>query len=58
MAISRVARNKGLRWISGAAAVALAGAATFVPAYQAGKKAEPQDKEAGARGIRSVHHIE
>ncbi len=47
MAISRVARNKGLRWISGAAAVALAGAATFVPAYQAGKKAEPQDKEAG-----------
>ena len=48
METARATRNKGLRWIGGAAAITLAGAATFVPAYQAGKKAEPQDKE-GAR---------
>src|SRR5215467_4147031 len=30
-----------------AAAIALAGAAAFVPAYHAGKKAEPQEKDAG-----------
>jgi hypothetical protein len=30
-----------------AAAIALAGAAGFVPAYHAGKKAEPQEKDAG-----------
>ena len=30
-----------------AAAIALAGAAAFVPSYHAGKKAEPQEKEAG-----------
>jgi hypothetical protein len=46
MEISRATRSKGLRWMTGAAAVALAGAATFVPSYQAGKKAEPQEKEA------------
>jgi hypothetical protein len=45
METSRMIRTSGLRWIGGATAVLLAGAATFVPAYQAGKKAEPQDKE-------------
>ena len=30
-----------------AAAIALAGAAAFVPSYHAGKKAEPQEKDAG-----------
>jgi hypothetical protein len=35
--------SKG-RWA--VAAIALAGAAAFVPAYQAGKKGEPQEKEA------------
>jgi hypothetical protein len=39
-------RTKALRWTGGAAVVALAGTAAFVPAYPAGKKTEPQDKEA------------
>ncbi len=46
METSRAAKTNGTRWITGAAAVVLAGAATFVPAYQAGKKTEPQYKEA------------
>jgi hypothetical protein len=34
------------RWVTAAAAVALAGAAAVVPNYQAGKKGDPQGKEA------------
>jgi len=34
------------RWVVTGAAIALAGAAALVPAYYAGKKAEPQEKEA------------
>ena len=34
------------RWIIAAGAIALAGAATFVPSYHAGKKTEAQEKEA------------
>ncbi len=46
METSRAAKTRGLRWIGGAAAITLAGAATFVPTYQAGKKASPQEREA------------
>jgi hypothetical protein len=35
-----------LRWMVTAGVITLAGAATFVPCYQAGKKAEPQEREA------------
>jgi hypothetical protein len=45
METSRVTKSKGLRWVSGAAAIALTGSAAFVPSYQAGKKAEPQEKD-------------
>ena len=34
------------RWAAIGAAIALAGTAAFVPSYYAGKKADPQDKEA------------
>jgi hypothetical protein len=34
------------RWMVSAGVIILAGAATFVPCYRAGKKAEPQDREA------------
>jgi hypothetical protein len=50
MEISGATRTKALRWMGGAAVVALAGTAAFVPAYQAGKKAEPQDKGAARAG--------
>src|SRR5271165_637713 len=33
------------RWVATGAAIALAGAAAFVPAYYAGKKGDPQEKE-------------
>ena len=33
------------RWVATGAAIALAGAAALVPAYYAGKKADPQEKE-------------
>src|SRR3974390_1967582 len=46
METSQATKNERLRWMSGAAAITLAGAMTFVPAYQAGKKAEPQEKDA------------
>ena len=46
METSRAAKTRGLRWIGGAAALTLAGAATFVPTYQAGKKASSQEREA------------
>ncbi len=39
-------RGNGSRWMGAAVAITLTGAATFVPAYQAGKKAEPQEREA------------
>jgi hypothetical protein len=35
------------RWVATGAAIALAGAAAFVPAYYAGKKGDPQEKESG-----------
>src|SRR5208283_4232712 len=40
-----VARSRSFWMVP--AAVALAGAAAFVPSYHAGKKAEPQEKDAG-----------
>jgi hypothetical protein len=46
METSRASKSRGLRWVNATAAVALAGAAAIVPSYQAGKKAEPQEKEA------------
>jgi hypothetical protein len=46
MKTSRVRTSKNLRWVGAAAAIALAGAAAFVPSYEAGKKTEPQEKEA------------
>ena len=33
------------RWVATGVAIALAGAAAFVPAYYAGKKGDPQEKE-------------
>jgi len=41
---SRVA--KASRWVSGTALIVFAGTAAIVPAYQAEKKAEPQEREA------------
>jgi hypothetical protein len=38
------------RWVAATAAIALAGAAAFVPAYHAGKKTDPQEREA-ARAV-------
>jgi hypothetical protein len=46
MKTSQGATRSRSRWIIAAGMIALAGAATFVPAYHAGKKAEPQEKEA------------
>jgi hypothetical protein len=46
MEISAATRTKVLRWVSGAAVVALSGTAALVPGYQAEKKAGPQEKEA------------
>ncbi len=45
MKTSGTAKSKGLRWAGAAAAITLAGAATFVPAYQAERKASPQERE-------------
>ncbi len=50
MKTSQGAVRSRSRWIIAAGAIALAGAATFVPSYHAGKKAEPQEKEAKPRG--------
>jgi hypothetical protein len=38
------------RWVVAAAAMGLAGAAAFVPGYQAGRKSDPQEKEAKPSG--------
>src|SRR5208282_4013643 len=48
-AIMKIRPNsKGIssRWVATGAAIALASAAALVPAFYAGKKAEPQEKEA------------
>lgn len=37
--------TKVSRWVSGTAVIVFAGTTALVPAYQAGKKAEPQEKE-------------
>ena len=37
-------KNIGPRWMAATAAIALAGAAAFVPSYDAEKKAEPQER--------------
>jgi hypothetical protein len=42
----RSANRSTGRWVTAGAAMALAGAAPFVPAYQAGKKHDPQQQEA------------
>ncbi len=42
----RFPKNGGSRWMAAAAAIALAGAAAFVPGYYAGKKPDPQEKDA------------
>ncbi len=47
-----VARSRSFWMVP--AAVALAGAAAFVPSYHAGKKAEPQEKDAGHAADRST----
>ncbi|MGA2301355.1 MAG: DUF4139 domain-containing protein [Candidatus Acidiferrum sp.] len=41
----RNSKGSSSRWVSIGAAIALAGAIAFVPAYYAGKKADPQEKE-------------
>jgi hypothetical protein len=43
---SQVRGHRAARWAVTAAAMSLAGAAAFVPSYQAGKKHDLQDKEA------------
>ena len=45
METSGTTKSKGLRWAGAAVAITLAGAATFVPGYQAEKKASPQERE-------------
>ena len=42
----RNSKGTSFRWEAAGAAIALAGAAALVPAYYAGKKADPQEKEA------------
>ena len=46
MKTSRFLQSVTLRWAGAVATIALAGVAAFVPSYQAGKKSEPQEKEA------------
>ncbi len=46
MKTPRISKGSSSRWVATGAAIALAGAAALVPAYYAGKKADPQDKEA------------
>jgi len=46
MKTPRLLQNGGMRWLAATAAIALAGTAAMVPANQAGKKNEGQEKEA------------
>jgi hypothetical protein len=46
METSQNPRNAARRWATAGAAIALAGAAALVPSYQAGRKAESQEKNA------------
>lgn len=41
-------KSRAPRWMAAAAAIALAGAAAFVPSYEAGKKGEPQERGSAA----------
>jgi hypothetical protein len=47
MTIPRFPRKAASRWAAATAAIALAGAAAFVPEFHAGKKNEAQEKESG-----------
>jgi len=47
MTIPRFPRKAASRWAVATAAIALAGAAAFVPEFHAGKKNEAQEKESG-----------
>jgi hypothetical protein len=47
MTIPRFPRKAASRWAAAIAAIALAGAAAFVPEFHAGKKNEPQEREPG-----------
>ena len=44
MKSSESTKSRAPRWMAATAAIALGGAAAFVPSYEAGKKAEPQEK--------------
>jgi hypothetical protein len=46
MQTSKFPKAGASRWIAATAAIALAGAAALVPDYHAGRKADPQEKEA------------
>lgn len=48
MKISQSRKNASSRWLAASAVIALAGAAAVVPPYQAGKKAEDQEKSGAA----------
>jgi hypothetical protein len=43
----RFPKNAASRWVAATAAIALAGAAAFVPDFHAGKKNAPQEKDSG-----------
>jgi hypothetical protein len=43
-------KSRAPRWMAATAAVALAGAAAFVPSYEAGKKEQPQEKGSAQSG--------
>ena len=45
MKIPRVTKSAAPRWVAATAAIALAGAAAFVPEFHAGKKGGPQEKD-------------
>ena len=47
MTTPRFPRKAASRWAAATAAIALAGAAAFVPEFHAGKKNDPQEKEFG-----------
>jgi len=51
MKTPRWPKTKASRWVTATAAMALAGAAAFVPDYHAGKKPDPQEKEASRGSV-------
>src|ERR1700760_834061 len=50
MKILRATNRTASRWVIATAAMSLAGATAFVPGYQAGRKSDPQEKEAKPSG--------